>query len=296
VTSELVPVSVIVLTKDEELNLAACLESVRGWACEVIVVDSASTDRTVEIARRLGAEVVTHPFESHVTQWRWALSAIPIRSDWVLGLDADQRVTPELAAAIREFTASDRATRLAGAFVPRRQVFRGRWIRHGGYYPKHLLKLFRRDAVWFDDTELVDHHFRVRGETTTLVGDLVEDNAKDARIDDWISRHARYARLQAMEEVARARSDQPADDGWAGPDARTAARKRVWRRMPRYLRPLLYFFYRYVLRLGFLDGREGFVFHALQAFWYRLLVDIHIDEIRAATPAARRVEDRRTVA
>ncbi len=274
-----VPVAVVVLAKNEALNIGACLRSVVGWAAEVFVVDSGSTDGTDVLASALGATVVAHPFEGHVRQWQWALGALPLESRWVLALDADQRVTPELAAAIAEAIASGRDD-VAGWFVNRRQIFRGRWIRYGGYYPKYLLKLFRRDAVWLDTGDLVDHHFRVRGRTARLRGDLVEDNGNDARIADWISRHSRYAYLQACEEVAGA--DAANGTGLSGPDARTWRQKQLWRRLPRYVRPAAYFAYRYVVRLGFLDGKQGFVFHALQGFWYRLLVDIHIDEIRAA--------------
>jgi hypothetical protein len=161
-------------------------------------------------------------------------------------------------------------------------VFRGRWIRHGGYYPKYLLKLFRRSAVSVDASDLVDHHFRVAGPTERLTGDLVEDNHNEAAIFDWIAKHNRYARLQATEELARLRGGRAAG-GWTGhPDARTERRKSVWVRMPRYTRPLGYFLYRYVVRLGFLDGKQGFVFHFMQAWWYRLLVDINLDELRKA--------------
>ena len=287
-TSTRAPLSVVVLTFNEGRNLAACLESVADCAAEIFVVDSGSTDATARIAEQAGATVVVHPFETHAKQWAWALQALPIRSDWVLALDADQRATPELAHAIvAELNGSGSAGR-AGYFIPRRQIFRGRWIRHGGYYPKYLLKLFRREAVSLDDTDLVDHHFRVKGEVGTLHADLIEDNRNEAAIFDWIAKHNRYARLQAMEEIQLQRG---ASQGrlLGSPDERTARLKSVWRRLPLYGRPIAYFLYRYILRLGFLDGKEGFVFHVLQAFWYRLLVDINVDEQRRAAaglPAA----------
>ncbi len=271
-----VPLSVVVLTFNEERNLPACLASVAGWADEVFVVDSGSTDETVAIARASGARVVTHPFETHARQWTWALKNLPLRTGWVLALDADQQVTPELQADIHRALASPESA-AAGYFVNRRQVFRGRWIRHGGYYPKYLLKLFRRDAVGLDARDLVDHHFQVAGPTARLTGDLIEDNRNEAAIFDWIAKHNRYARLQAREELNGNR-----DAGqWRGdPDERTRRRKALWARMPGYARPIAYFLYRYVVRLGFLDGKQGFVFHFMQAWWYRLLVDINIDELR----------------
>lgn len=279
------------LTFNEERNLEACLQSAAGWAAQIFVVDSGSTDNTVNIARRFGAEVVTHAFESHAKQWQWALATLPIRSPWVLALDADQSLTPELRADITR-TLPDwiAAGAPVGAYLCRRQIFRGRWIRHGGYYPKYLLKLFRRDAVRLDENDLVDHHFHVTGPTAILKGDLIEDNRNEYAIGAWIDKHNRYAVSQAREEHARALDPRAAARSGAvfgSPDDRTRWQKRIWNRFPLFVRPFGYFCYRYVLRLGFLDGKEGFIFHFMQAFWYRLLVDINRDELRLAATRGR---------
>jgi glycosyltransferase involved in cell wall biosynthesis len=277
-----VPVSAIVLTHNEESNLAPCLESLAGWVGEIFVLDSGSTDGTLSIAERHGAHVVEHGFETHSRQWLWALQHLPLKHAWVLALDADQRLTRELQEEIVDLFTGDRAS-LAGVdglYLNRRQIFRGRWIRHGGYHPKYLLKLFRRDRVRIDEGDLVDHHFYVPGPTRTLKHALVEDNIKEADIAFWIDKHNRYARLQAQIEALDGRSRALAPRPLGNPDERTAWLKRAWARLPLYLRPALYFTYRYFLRLGFLDGKQGFVFHSLQAFWYRLLVDIHLDDLR----------------
>ncbi len=236
-----------------------------------------------------------HPFESHARQWRWALDHAGIDTAWVLALDADQRAAPGLLQEIAGVLARSDAQDLAGCFVVRRQIFRGRWIRHGGYYPKHLLKLFRRDAVSIDEDELVDHHFRVRGSTITLRGEIIEDNRNERVIATWIAKHNRYAALQAREELARDAVPAGARARFFGsPDERVLWNKRLWQRLPLFVRPCLYFLYRYVLRLGFLDGKEGFVFHVLQAFWYRLLVDINLEELKHAadTQADRHADSR----
>jgi glycosyltransferase involved in cell wall biosynthesis len=280
------PLTVVVLTHNEEANLAQCLESVSSWPTAVFVVDSGSTDRTVAIASAFGAHVVTHPFESHARQWQWALATLPIATEWVLAVDADQSVTPELRRTIeRELPAWAGEDAPVGAYVNRRQIFRGRWIRHGGYYPKYLLKLFRLDAVSIDAGDLVDHHFAVNGRTVILTGDLVEDNRNEQSIEAWIAKHNRYAAKQAIEEDRRQTDGERAGDrgrAFGTPDERVRFRKRIWNRLPLFVRPFLYFFYRYVIRLGFLDGTEGFIFHFMQAFWYRLLVDINRAELAAA--------------
>jgi glycosyltransferase involved in cell wall biosynthesis len=281
VTSARAPVTVVILTFNEERNLPSCLASVAEWAADVVVVDSGSTDQTLAIAAAHGARVVTHAFDTHAHQWAWTFAEVRLTTDWVLALDADQAVTPELRQAISAAVGEAGST-IAGYFINRRQVFRGRWIRHGGYYPKYLLKLWRRSAVRIDVGDLVDHHFGVAGTTARLTGDLIEDNRNEAAIFDWIAKHNRYARLQATEELARLADGRARGDWRGNPDERTLRRKALWARMPGYVRPLGYFLYRYVLRLGFLDGKQGFVFHFLQAWWYRLLVDINLDELRKA--------------
>jgi hypothetical protein len=128
----------------------------------------------------------------------------------------------------------------------------------------------------------------VTGPTKRLDGDLVEDNRNEASIAAWIDKHNRYARLQAADEIARRRQGAPQGRLFGNPDERTAWLKAFWVRLPLSVRPTGYFVYRYLFRLGFLDGREGFVFHVLQAFWYRLLVDINIEEqLRAARQSER---------
>jgi glycosyltransferase involved in cell wall biosynthesis len=268
-----------VLTFNESENLEPCLRSVRDWATEVFVVDSGSTDDTKSIARGFGAFIYEHPFESHSRQWDWALRNLPLRGEWVLGLDADQRVSPELAVEIQGI-AGARFGEVQGVFIKRRQIFQGQWIRHGGYYPKYLLKMFRPGAVRIDENDLVDHHFHVNGPVVKFDCDLIEANRKEDDIGFWIEKHNRYARKLAIEELQRRRGlreDSIRGDWLGNPDQRTLEMKKLWLRMPLYVRPFLYFFYRYFLQLGFLDGKEGAIFHFMHAFWFRLLVDIHLD-------------------
>jgi glycosyltransferase involved in cell wall biosynthesis len=274
--------SVVVLTHNEELNLPTCLASLKDLQCPIFVVDSGSVDRTREIARSYGATVVEHPFSTHALQWRWAFQHLPIATTWVLALDADQWITPELSRELRKLDDSFLAE-YAGAYIKRQQWFRNRWIRHGGYYPKHLLKLFRLDRVTVDTADLVDHHFRVSGPVKKMHGDLVEENRKEDDIHFWIEKHNRYAALLAREEVrtcALGCSSVHVSKLFGDPDARTLAMKQAWRRMPLYVRPFMYFLYRYVVRRGFLDGKQGAIFHFMQALWFRLLVDINIDQLQ----------------
>jgi glycosyltransferase involved in cell wall biosynthesis len=290
------PLTLVVLTHNEALNIRECLKGMADWLAAVFVVDSGSTDHTVEIATSLGASVYAHPFETHARQWRWALEHLPITTDWVLALDADQQLLPELREELDATFRGGVEPHVSGLYINRRQIFRGRWIRYGGYYPKYLLKIFRRDDVTIDEADLVDHHFTVGGETRKLQSDLLEDNRNEAAIAVWTEKHNRYAVRQARQEMQerhdrearrtlRERLDKPAPTWrslFGNPDERVLWLKDVWSRLPLFVRPCLYVTYRYILRLGFLDGREGFIFHVLQGFWYRLLVDINISELRKA--------------
>ncbi len=276
--------AVVVLTHNEELNLGACLASVQGLARTLLVVDSGSTDRTLAIAADRGARVLKHEFASHTQQWRWALAQLDPGIEWVLGLDADQRLSPKLRDELAHLFAADRPRLLEhdGFYVKRRQIFRGQWIHHGGYYPKYLLKLFRLSKVQLDERDLMDHHFYVSGRLAELRADLIEDNRNEANIAFWLSKHIGYAELHAREELSRRCDSQP----WlirpalfGSPDQRVVWCKQLWYRLPLYARPFLYFIYRYVLLGGVLDGKQGFIFHFLQSFWYRLLVDIQLDDL-----------------
>ena len=282
-----VPISVLILTHNEERNLDACLKSVVAWASEVFVVDSFSQDRTCDIAKGYGATVLQHEFKSHGAQRNWALANVPFRQDWVLALDADHQVTPELAAEL-ETVIPAAAPNDVGFFIKRRQIFRKRWIRHGGYYPKYMLKVFRRKNARFDEDELDDRVY-VTGHTRRLRSDIIEDNANEASIGFWIEKHNRYAGQTALDElkIRQGLKALPLTPHLFGnPNEQIYWFKQHWYKMPLYLRPAVYFFYRYFLRLGILDGKEGFIFHFLQAFWFRLLVDIKLDELMRPTAAS----------
>lgn len=274
----------VILTLNEEKNLPACLESLSGWCQPIFIVDSGSTDGTAAIARRFGAELIPHPFETHSKQWNWALANLPGASEWVLALDADHRVSPELREEILRAIAAAPGD-LQGFYVPRKQIFRGRWIRHGGYWPKYLLKLFRNGSACCDERELLDSRFTVEGSVGFLKQPLIEENLKEREILFWLQKHLRYVELQAQEEYRYRRNpdlQSRTTSPLGTPDQRILWLKQIWYRLPLGLRPFLYFGYRYFFQLGFLDGAEGALFHFLQAFWFRWMVDVRLGELLRA--------------
>jgi glycosyltransferase involved in cell wall biosynthesis len=274
--------SIVVLSFNEAVNLPRLFKSIEPLQCETFVVDSGSTDGTQELVRTHRAGLVEHPFESHARQWSWALENLPLKTAWVLALDADQSLTPKAVEEIGKLLSDPgRLTNVNGIYICRRQMFRGQWIRHGGYYPKYLLKAFRRSEVFFDSHDLVDHHFYVNGRTSLLGGDLIEENTKEDDLAFWVSKHIRYAKLLAEEEIRRETSAPPLKPSVSGsPDQRTLWLKGLWWRLPSFVRPFLFFFYRYFLRLGFLDGKQGLIFYFMQTLWFRFLVDVELDDRR----------------
>jgi len=276
-----ISLSAFVLTKNEAANLPACLESVASCCDDIYVVDSCSTDKTADIAEQHGATVVQHAFEGHTKQRTWALKNLPFNHEWVIALDADHRLTPELQQELRDLFRNP-PNDVSGFFVKRRQIFRGRWMRHGGYYPKYMLKIFKHESAFLDDREF-DYRFYVSGSTRTLRNDIVEANENEWDISFFVQKHLKFATELANEELSRSTSDAHyliRTAFFGNSDQRTLWLKQRWCKLPPYVRPLLLFLYRYILRLGFLDGKEGFIFYFMQSFWFRLLVDIRIEEMQ----------------
>lgn len=274
--------SFIILTYNEEMHLPRLLQSISGLNAPIFILDSGSTDHTVEIGESYGAQFLQNKFENHPKQWDYALKNFPIQTHWVIGLDADQIVTDGLKNKLLAFKDDDHKN-IDGIYFNRKNFFKGRWVKYGGYYPFYLLKMFRYNAGYSDLSENMDHRFIVSGNTLTWKdGIILEENVKESNISFWIEKHNRYSDLVAMEEVERMeqmrlQSVQPRF--WGSPNERKAWFKSIWFKLPRYVRPMLYFTFRMIFQLGILDGRTGVIFHFLQGFWFRLIVDVKIDEI-----------------
>jgi glycosyltransferase involved in cell wall biosynthesis len=277
------PLSVLMLTLNEETNLQRCLSELVQWADDVAIVDSFSTDGTVELAQRYRVRVFQHKFEGHARQWLWGMENTGLKHEWVFMYDPDHRLTTELRAELEQLFASPISPDVNGFYVNRRNIFQGKWIRHGGYYPFPMLKLVRNGRVYFDENEF-DYRAYVRGRILKLKHDIIEENLKENDITFWIDKHNRFASRQAEEELFRKRNPNSwrlAPHFFGNPDQRRLWLKTLWYRMPLFVRPFLYFGYRYFLRLGFLDGKKGFIFHFLHAFWYRLIVDIKLESLKS---------------
>jgi len=266
-----ITLSAIVLTKNEERDLPACLESLKDLATEIYVIDSGSTDRTATVAGDYGARVLSHPFTNHAAQFNWALDNISSGAEWVLRIDADERIDDrqrqELRDALRQAPAE-----VTGYEIARRIRFLGRELRYGNTYPVWLLRVWRRGEGRFEETWMDEHIVLKRGEVRRVPGDLIHEIPKD--LTEWTSKHNWYASRECRDvtthEVAERLAGQAGTNQWLKQD--------VYLRFPPFYRAFFYWFYRYFLRLGFLDGTPGLVYHILQGFWYRFLVDSKLYE------------------
>lgn len=276
--------AVLVLTCDEERNLPGLLASLAGLRARLYVVDSGSTDATVAQAQAAGAIVWTHEFSSYGAQRNWAQRQLPADIDWVLHLDADERLTPELVAEINSEMQGHRDG-VDGWLLRKRTYFLGRWIRHGGHYPSYHLRLFRT-AVGRCEERRYDQHFVVAGPVGRLRNDYIDVVTSD--LITWTQRHLRWAVAEAAEVRRPTQTGAHVRPEFFGTpiERRRWLRERLYYRAPLYWRPVLYWGYRYILRLGFLDGPEGFLFHFLQGLWLRVMIDAEISRQRCATEHA----------
>jgi len=273
--------SFIILTYNEELHLPRLLKSIKELNTPIYILDSGSSDKTLTIAEAFGATTAYYAFENHPKQWHHALNCFNIVTPWVTCLDADQIVTPELFLQLQQFK-NENFNHINSIYFNRKNIFKGKWLKYGGYYPLYLLKMFRYGIGYSDLNENMDHRFIVPGKSIVWKnGHIIEENLKENEISFWIDKHNRYSDLVANEEIERIkalRTQTLKAYFWGNPDERTAYLKKIWWKLPLYLRPILYFCYRMFIKLGFLDGKQGILFHFLQGFWFRLIVDIKIEE------------------
>lgn len=274
--------SILILTKNEAVNLPVCLKSLDGLDVDIYIVDSESDDNTIQIAESFGCRVFTHPFRNHASQINWALENIPIQTPWIMRLDADERLMPELVEELNN-TLPTTPSDITGYQVKRRVFFLGHWIRYGGYYPTWLLRLWRTGSGICEQRWMDEHIVLSEGKIANLKKDIIDENQKG--LSFWIEKHNRYADREVQDLLAAQAAQEKdllAGNQFSQAKQRRWVKKTLYGRFPLFFRAFIYWFLRYTIGLGFLDGIEGLVFHFLQGFWYRFLVDAKIYELRSS--------------
>lgn len=272
--------SVIILTYNEEKHIERCIQSLLPIAKNIFIIDSYSTDKTVEIAESLCVKVYQNPFINHAAQFQWGLDNCPIETEWVMKMDADEYILPELADEIAE-KLGHLSDEISGVYIKRRVYFKDRWIKHGSYYPTWLLRIWRHcdgrmEQRWMDEHIKLSH-----GKTIQFEHDLVDDNLND--LTWWTQKHNNYATREAVDILnilyEFLKYDEVPAKFFGTQEQRKRWLKKRYAKLPLFTRPFIYFIWRYVFKLGFLDGKQGLIWHFLQGFWYRFLVDAKIYEI-----------------
>jgi glycosyltransferase involved in cell wall biosynthesis len=265
------PISVIILTFNEEENITHSISNVITWADEVIVLDSGSTDATCKIAENLGANVFYRKFDNYGSQRNYAIKELPSKNEWILFLDADEYLTEELKNEITALYKHDDINTYSGFYLKRRFYFMNRLIKYGGYYPIWILRLFVKGQSTVDRE--MNEHVSVEGKLGYFKKDFVDNNRKDFAF--WLEKHNKYSTYEALELLKEETKDgKDFADLWGSQAQRKRwIRANIWNKLPLFVRPFLYFFYRYFLRLGFLDGVEGFIFHFNHALVFYINVD-----------------------
>jgi len=271
-----VPVSVLIPTRNEERNIVACIDGV-DWADEVVVFDSLSDDTTVEIATGKGATVIQREFDNFADHKNWALENVSFAHDWILIVDADERVTPELASDIKAAIAS--AAPQAGYYIARKNIFSGRWIRRAGMYPDWQLRLFQSGKARYEQ-RIVHEHMILDGGAGYLKHPFIHHD--DKGIERYIDRHNTYSSFEAFEAYKYQQQTEDSQTiaskvGEKGPEHRRSLKQFAYRYLP--FRPLFVFFWMYIFRLGILDGKIGFRYCVLRAI-YEFQIDLKLDELK----------------
>lgn len=273
--------SVLILTYNESLHIGRCIDSFAGLTDKIFIVDSFSTDNTVEIARSKGAQVIQNPWISYAFQFNHAIDHNPFQTGWVMRMDADEYITPGLRDELAALLAQDISPGITGLYVKRRVFFMDKWIRRGGYYPIWLLRIWRNGKGRCEELWMDEHIKLIEGTTQQLKNDIVDHNLNN--LTWWTQKHNNYATREIIDllNIRYNFEEKPTVTPalFGSQEQRTRYLKIKYASLPLFTRPFLYFVYRYFLKLGFLDGVKGLIWHSLQGLWYRFLVDAKIYEV-----------------
>lgn len=270
-------ISVVILAYNEEIHIERCLNNARKFAKEIFIIDSFSTDKTVEIAEKMGAKVYKHAWEYHSKQFNWGLQNLPITTEWVWRMDADEYLSDELIAELhKKFPCLQ--DDVNGFTAPCLRIFMGKYIKHG-ILPLILLRLFKKkNAVC--ENRYMDEHIKL---SEGIIGELkcpfYDDNLNG--LTWWTNKHNGYATREAIDLLLTEYNFNEESVVNSGEHSATIRRKKIkYTKMPLFWRAFGFFILRYIFRGGFLDGKEGFLWHFLQGFWYRVLADAKVYELK----------------
>ncbi len=267
-------ITTIILTYNEEKNIANAINSVKNLSKRIIVVDSYSTDKTTEIAKSLGAEVIQHEFENQARQFIYAINNLNINTQWIIRLDADEVISDKASQEIEEICLSNKDTDINGIVVRFEVNFLDKKLRHGGIYPFRKMIIYKKDKGYMEDRAMDEHIVLKEGKSIELKHDSYHRDYKD--LNAWIDKHNKYSSREVEDYFLN--NNQESKQLNKSAKIKRFVKFKIYYKLPLGTRAHLYYLYRYYFKLGFLDGKEGKIFAFMQAYWYRFLVDAKIYE------------------
>lgn len=275
----------IILTKNEEINIYDCIQSLKPVAKRIIVVDSYSTDKTIEIAQQCGAEVYQHKFENYAKQYLYAVEVANINTTWTLRFDADERLTIESAQELIDLCNKNMETEVSGIVLRFRKNFLGKDLFHGGVYPWKKMNCYKTNDGVIEDRYMDEHIVLLKGITTEMKEDCLHYDFKT--LEHFINKHNWYSSRETVDYFSNMNQKiQKTKQNY-----KTWVKMNIYYKMPIGFRAYIYYIYRYIIRLGFLDGKEGHIYAFLQAYWYRFLIDAKIYECKKLNTRYRGIGD-----
>jgi glycosyltransferase involved in cell wall biosynthesis len=273
--------SILILTYNEEKHIRRCIESLLKITDRIYMVDSYSNDETVKIAESLGAKVYQNKWINYAKQFQWGLDNCPIDTEWVMRMDSDEYILPELVNEINS-ELENFGDDISGIYIKRRVIFKNRWIKHGGKYNEWLLRIWKYNNGYIEERWMDEHIVLREGKTSKLKNDLVDDNLND--LTWWTQKHNNYATREAIDilniNYRFSNNNEVKSTLFGEQEEYKRQLKKIYAKTPLFIRPFIYFTWRYFIKFGFLDGKQGLIWHFLQGFWYRFLVDAKIYEIK----------------
>ena len=267
-------ITAIILTKNEEINIEECIDSIKNVVKRVIVIDSFSSDNTVELAKKAGAEVYQHCFENYSKQYTYGVEVSKIETVWVLRIDADERLTKEAASELKKICNENMLTDVNGIVLRFKKNFLGKDLYHGGVYPWRKMNCYKTQYGSIEMRAMDEHIILAEGRSIEMKNDCLHLEFKN--LEYFVRKHNWYSSRETVDYFENIEQEKKREEV----DVKTWMKMNIYYKMPMGIRVWIYYIWRYYILGGFLDGKEGKIYAFLQAYWYRYLVDAKIYECK----------------
>ena len=270
-------IAALILTKNEEIHIDRCIQSIKNLVSEIYVIDSGSNDKTKEICERHSINFFYKKFYNHSTQFNWGLNIIRKKNfQWPLKIDADEILTPKLINEIK-IAINNIDDDVSGLAIKRKIIFNNKILNFGGTSSKQL-RIFKPN-LGFCESKFMDEHIKIKGKVKFLREPFFDHNLKS--LSWWTQKHNDYSNREVIDNLVLNKNKSLENGSLSNNNKiKRFLKKSLYYKLPIFIRPFLYFFFRYIILLGFLDGQSGLIYNFLQGFWYRFLIDVKIVELK----------------